>query len=135
VIGVFAILTSLVWIGVESAINFMMELISIAAAGVLGIFVSGVFSRKVSQRGVLAGIVACVLFTAWATFTSVRLPAFGRTLLDLGAFNYGWNNKLIGVLGNVVMIAVSVVASYVFGGEQRDVNHLTVWAKRANAAH
>ena len=84
------------------------------------------------MKGALAGIVCCVLFTAWATLTSVKLPVFGRTVLDFGNFNYGWNNKLIGVIGNLIMVIVGLIGSRVFGGPDEDKTNLTLWASKEN---
>ena len=130
ILGCVAILFAMVWLGVESAITFMFELISIAAAGVLGLFILALFFRGVNLKGALTGVALCVLFTAWATLTSVELPVFGRTVLDLGDFNYTWNNKLIGVIGNMIMIVTGLMASRIFGGAQQDKTHLTLWANK-----
>jgi SSS family solute:Na+ symporter len=62
----------------------------------------------------LVGIVACVLFTAWATLTSVKLPVLNRELLDLGPLNFGLHPVLIGVFNHVVVFVVGLGASLWF---------------------
>jgi SSS family solute:Na+ symporter len=96
-LGIFAIVFSLVWIGIGTAMEFGVQLFSIATAGMLGLFALGALTKRANAKGALVGILACIAFTAWATFTSVRLPALDRVLLDLGPFNYGFNPYLIGV--------------------------------------
>ena len=89
--------------------------------------------RSATPRGALAGILAAVVFTAWATFTSVTIPTLGRTLLDLGAMNYGWNVKLIGVFSSLILLVVGLPASLILGGPREDVTELTVWGSRNRA--
>lgn len=132
-VGTACILAALQWIGVQSAIGFMFELISVASAGVLGLFVLGIVFRSASTRGALAGILAAVAFTAWATFTAVTIPSLGRPLLDLGALNYGWNVKLIGVLSSLILLAVGLPASLILSGPREDATELTVWGSRNKA--
>ncbi len=127
IMGTLCILAALQWIGVQSAIGFMFDLISVATAGVLGLFVLGILFRRATARGAFAGIVTCVLFTAWATFTAVELPALGGTLLDLGPANYPWNTKLIGVFSSLVLLAVGLAASAALGGMRPDRASLTLW--------
>lgn len=130
VVGALCVLASLQWIGVQSAIGFMFDLISVATAGVLGLFVLGIFFRAASPRGAWAGIGAAVTFTAWATATAVEIPSLGGTLLDIGSANYPWNAKLIGVLASLILLGVGLPASALLGGRGPDTTGLTVWGAR-----
>lgn len=125
--GAACVLVALQWVGVQSAIGFMFDLISVASAGVLGLFVLGILFRRATPRGAVAGILACVAFTAWATFTAVEIPARGGALLDLGAANYPWNVKLIGVFSSLILLGVGFPASFLLGGRRRDTTALTMW--------
>ncbi|MGH7551192.1 MAG: sodium:solute symporter family transporter [Gemmatimonadota bacterium] len=127
IMGTLCILAALQWIGVQSAIGFMFDLISVATAGVLGLFALGILFRRATARGAFTGIVACVVFTAWATFTAIELPALGGTLLDLGPANYPWNTKLIGVFSSLVLLIVGLVASVVLGGSRPERASMTLW--------
>jgi solute:Na+ symporter, SSS family len=129
-VGTACVLAALQWIGVQSAIGFMFELISVASAGVLGLFLLGILFRRASPRGALAGILAAVGFTAWATFTAVTIPSLGHPLLDLGALNYAWNVKLIGVFSSLILLGVGLPTSLILGGPRTDVTELTVWGSR-----
>lgn len=127
-IGALCVVAALQWIGVQSAIGFMFDLISIATAGVLGLFVLGILFRVANARGAWVGIVAAVAFTAWATFTAVEIPSLGGTVLDLGAYDYGLNTKLIGVFGNVILLVVGLAASVALGdGKRPEAERTTVW--------
>jgi len=78
----------------------------------LGIVV--LFARTPNARGALVGIAACVVFTAWATFTSVKLPALNRELIDLGPFNYRLHPFLIGIFNHIIVFVVGLAASLWF---------------------
>ena len=113
-LGVMAIVFSQLWIGIGTAMEFGVQLFSIATAGMLGLFALGALTRRANARGALAGIAACVLFTAWATFTSVKLPALNRVLLDLGPLNYKLHPFLIGVFNHAILFGVGWAASVWF---------------------
>ena len=87
----------------------------IVSAGTLGIFSLGFLTRRATRRGCYAGIVACLLFTAWGVATDPT----GR-LVDLGAFNFNMNPILIGVFGHVVSFGVGYVVSLLAGGYRPD---------------
>ncbi len=111
VLGIGSIVFSQFWIGIGTAMEFGIQLFSIATAGMLGLFALGALTRRANATGAITGIVVCILFTAWATFTSVKLPALDRVLLDLGPLNYRWNPFLIGVLNHLILFAVGLGVS------------------------
>lgn len=110
-LGVCSIVFSMVWIGIGTAMEFGIQLFSIATAGMLGLFALGALTRRANATGALVGIIVCILFTAWATFTSVKLPALDRILLDLGAWNYPWHPFLIGVFNHLILFVVGLGVS------------------------
>lgn len=116
-LGVLAIVFSQLWIGIGTALEFGVQLFSIATAGMLGLFALGALTKQANAKGALVGIIACVLFTAWATFTSVKLPALNRALLDLGPFNYRLHPFLIGIFNHAILFIVGWCASVWFGGK------------------
>jgi solute:Na+ symporter, SSS family len=117
ILGVCSIAFSLLWIGIGTAMEFGVTLFSIATAGMLGLFALGALTKRADAKGALVGIVACVLFTAWATFTSVKLPALNRVLLDLGPFNYRLHPYLIGIFSHAILFGVGWAASGWSGGK------------------
>jgi SSS family solute:Na+ symporter len=143
VIGAVSIISSLFWVGVESAVDFLTVLVSIATAGILGLFLLGACFRKTTTRGAVAGILCCALFTLWASYTAVKLPALGQQpmhawLLEKGAtLNwmpvYALNTKLIGFFSSSIMLATGLLGSLLAGGPKRDYTHLTFWAGHGRA--
>ena len=117
-LGILAIVFSQLWIGIGTALEFGVQMFSIATAGMLGLFALGALTKRANGRGAVVGIVACVLFTAWATLTSVKLPALNRALLDLGPFNYPWHPFLIGILNHLILLGVGYLASLFLAGNR-----------------
>jgi SSS family solute:Na+ symporter len=111
ILGVMAIVFSQLWIGIGSAMQFAVDLFSIATAGMLGLFALGALTKTANAKGAMIGIVACVIFTAWATFTSVKLPALKGVLLDLGPLNYPLHPFLIGIFNHAILFIVGWTAS------------------------
>jgi SSS family solute:Na+ symporter len=77
----------------------------------LGLFALGALTRRAHGRGAMIGIAACIVFTAWATLTSVKLPALDRILLDLGPLNYPLHPFLIGIFNHLIVLGVGYAAS------------------------
>ena len=80
----------------------------------LGLFALGALTKRANARGAFVGIVACVLFTAWATLTSVKLPVLDRVLLDLGPLNFKLHPVLIWVFNHIMLFVVGLGASLWF---------------------
>jgi SSS family solute:Na+ symporter len=110
-LGLAAIVFSQLWIGIGTALEFGVQLFSIATAGMLGLFALGALTRRAHGRGAMIGIAACIVFTAWATVTSVKLPALDRVLLDLGPLNYPLHPFLIGIFNHLIVLGVGYAAS------------------------
>jgi len=125
-VGGCAILLATQWVGVESAVEFGVKLLSISTAGLLGLFALGLFTRRANRVGAWVGIGACVVFTAWATLTSVALPAMEKPLLDLGSWNYTLEPYLIGILSHLILFGLGYAVSLV-AGPREEVRGLTIW--------
>ena len=126
-VGSAAILLATQWVGVESAIEFGVKLLSISTAGLLGLFALGLLTTRGNRTGAWAGILVCVVFTAWATLTSVTLPAMEGPLLDLGAWNYPYEPYLIGILNHLLLFGVGYLVS-LFSRRRENVEGLSVWS-------
>lgn len=99
----------------------------IVSAGTLGIFSLGFLTKRATRRGCYAGIIACVLFTAWGVLTE---PS-SRTV-DLGTFNFSMNPIMIGILGHAITFGVGYLVSIVAGGYRpADVDQLRFRRARA----
>jgi SSS family solute:Na+ symporter len=93
----------------DSALSLYYAATSIISAGLAGMFLLAFFSRRANRQGLWIGIIGCLVFTAWATFTS------GKTkVLNLGSFSYTWPSVMIGVIGHVIVLVVGYAASWLF---------------------
>ena len=124
--GLAAVYFSQQWIGVESAMKLVVDLLLITTGGMLGLFALGLLTTRATNIGAWIGIAACVLFTSWATLTSLRLPSMDGPVLDLGALNWAFETSLIGILGHFILFGVGFVASLVLGRVNPDVLGLTI---------
>ncbi len=122
VLGTLSIVFSQLWIGLGTAMEFAVQLFSLATAGMLGLFALGALSKRATAHGAKWGIIACVVFTAWATLTSVKLPALNRVLLDLGEFSFALHPFLIGVFNHAILFGVGLAVSLATGPAVRERN-------------
>lgn len=125
-VAVSGILTTLIALVLarytENALSLYFTFTAILSGGLFGLFFLAFFSTRTNTRGVWAGIVASVLFTAYATLTQGK-----EQLLDLGRFNFKLPAVMIGVIGHLVLIVVGYVASWNFRIDQAAGNELTLW--------
>jgi SSS family solute:Na+ symporter len=105
-----------------SALSMWFSISAIASGGLAGLFVLAFFSARATRGGVYVGIVASVLFTLWATLTMGDKRA-----LDLGRYNYGWNDLIIGAVAHVILFAVGYMASLLLPAEKLAARDMTIW--------
>lgn len=113
----------------EGALSIVFTLYAIFSGGIAGMFLLGIFSKKANKQGVYIGILASILFTAYAVITSTPLAMGGeeRLLIDLGRYNYAHHKLMIGVYSHIVLFVVGYIASLFFKNE-KDISHLTYTA-------
>jgi SSS family solute:Na+ symporter len=95
---------------------------SIIAAGLAGLFLLAFLSPRANRQGAYIGILACLLFTTWATLTSGKDPTW-----NLGAFNFKLHPVMIGVLGHLILLSVGYVASFFFAAPEKESRAMTLW--------
>lgn len=138
---IFTALAGLVAIGValfyvaaggKGVLGIIFTLYSIFSGGIAGMFLLGIFSRRVNKKAVYAGIIASILFTIYALLSSIPIGAGENEtlLLDLGEMNFSHHKYMIGVYSHLVLMAVGYGASFIFNEIPVDEN-LTYygWAK------
>ena len=115
ILGAASILLALQWtrIGNASLVEFSLTMTMIFTGGILGLFALGMLFRWTLAKGAYLGILACLLFTGWATLTRLRLPGSAEPILDLGSFNCTLSLWLTGVLGHFVLVSVAMAASLI----------------------
>ena len=126
-LGVVSILLALQWTRIkdESLVEFMVTMAMIATGGILGLFALGFLFRWTTARGAYVGILACLVWTLWATLTTKGLPGTEGRVVDL-PYNYALSPFMIGVLGHVVLVLVGMVASVLLGGPRPETAGLTL---------
>lgn len=104
-----------IWQG-EGVLGMVFELYAIFSAGIVGIFLLGLFSTRANWQGLYIGIGVTVLFTAYAMLTSTKFEVGGeeRILLDLGSWNFTQHKYMLGVYSHLIVIVVGYVASLFF---------------------
>jgi len=122
--GLAAVIVASLYVkfGKETVLGIVFTLYAIFSGGIVGLFLLGLFSKRANKKGVYIGIVACVLYTAYAILTSTAIGAGSgkHLLLDLGNLNYQQHKYMIGVYSHVVLFVVGYLASYLFPHEPVD---------------
>jgi SSS family solute:Na+ symporter len=97
------------------------SLSAIFSGGLAGLFLLAFFSTRANRQGIYIGILATILFTAWATATSGE-----KKFLDLPV-NYPWHDLTIGTAGHVVLLIFGYLGSLFFPPEPGALSEMTFW--------
>lgn len=120
VIGLAAIGIALIYVswGGQGVLGSLFGLYAIVSAGIVGVFMLGLFSRRANWQGLYIGIAAAVLFTAYAVLTSKPFDMGGgekQLLLDFGEkWNFQQSTYMLGVYSHVIVLVVGYIASLFF---------------------
>ncbi len=125
-IGALGIAALYLSAGDEGVLGIVFTLYAIFSGGIAGIFLLGLFSARANKQGVTIGIIACILFTAYAFLTSTKIGLGNNKhlLLDLGNYNFTHNKLMLGVYSHLVVIIVGYIASLFFPKPVLDRNLL-----------
>ena len=125
--GLAAIVTGLVLAHSQrTALSMWYTVSSVVSGGLAGLFLLAFFSRRANKEGVWIGIIACVLFSGWATLTAGNDP-----ILNLGSFSFRMHEFMIGAIGHVALFVVGYMASFAFAHRYPLRDEMTIWAWRA----
>ncbi len=103
------------YIGNEGILGVIFTIYAIFSGGIVGIFLLGFLSKRANRQGVNIGIIVCVLFTAYAFFTTTPVGLHNpKLLLDLGPYNFPHHKLMLGVYSHLIVIVVGWVASLFF---------------------
>ena len=124
--------------GGEGVLGALFSLYAIFSAGIVGIFMLGLFSRRANKQGLYVGIAAAVIFTAYAVLTSTKVDLNGdgnkEILLDMGTWNFSHHKYMLGVYSHLIVLVVGYAASFLFRTPLAD-KELTIYGyleKRKN---
>ncbi len=107
----------------ENALDLWWTIAGIFGAGMLGPFLLGAFVRRVSNTGAVVGVIASLIYIAWATLARDLPEAWRWLQCDLHKF-------LIGVAGAGVLLVVGLAASLIWPSRPDRPPPLTVWNPR-----
>jgi len=102
------------------ALSMWFAVSAIFSGGLAGLFLLAFLSPRANSRGAHIGIAASLACTIWAVLTS-------RKIVDLGGWNFRWDDLMIGAVGHAVLLAVGYAASIVAGGTPSRARELTLW--------
>jgi SSS family solute:Na+ symporter len=115
-----------------TALNMWFTVSSIASGGLAGLFLLAFLCKRATKEGVTFGIVACLLFTGWATLTVGSKP-----IMNLGRYNFPFHEFMIGAIGHIVFLATGYLASLPYARRYALSREMTLWGwleKRKQAA-
>lgn len=103
------------WSG-QGVLGVVFKLYAIFSAGIVGIFLLGLFSRKANKQGLHIGIAVCVAFTGYAILTTTKIG--DSLILDLGKYNFPHHKYMLGVYSHLIVLVVGYFASFFFKSEK-----------------
>jgi SSS family solute:Na+ symporter len=108
--------------GTTGVLSIVFTLYSIFSGGIAGMFLLGIFSKRANRQGLNIGILACVIFTAYAVLTSTTFNIGGqeKLLIDLGGMNFHHHKYMIGVYSHIVLFVFGYIGSLFFKTEQSE---------------
>ncbi len=92
---------------------------SITGGGLLGLYLIGFFTKKGNAKSVWIGLIVTSLFTIWTILSKRGLvPEWLHTPFDL---------YYTGLIGNIIMFAVSFTAAVLLVDQRKNLKNLTIW--------
>jgi SSS family solute:Na+ symporter len=115
----------------DSALALYYAATAIVSGGLAGMFLLAFFSRRANKQGLWIGIIAALIFTAWAVLTSTMVTDAvtheKRILLDLNGYNFTWPSVMLGVIAHVIVLTVGYGASWLFPADTNLKTEWTIW--------
>jgi SSS family solute:Na+ symporter len=136
VCGLYAILVASWYVRVQDAqsvLSIIFGLYAILSGGIAGLFVLAFFTKRTNLKGIYVGMIACILFSAWAVLTGEPLVGDESVLnlnslfgLEEGQFslNFPHHHYMIGVYSHIVLCVFGYVGSFFFK-QDKDISGLT----------
>jgi SSS family solute:Na+ symporter len=126
-VGLLNIITAIILVQTKgSALSMWFAVSAIASGGLAGLFFLAFLTRRATRTSAWIGIACSSVFTVWAVLSKGAKP-----LVDLGGFNYPWDDLTIGAVGNIILFTTGLLASLFTNPETTD-DRGTFWHWRAN---
>lgn len=123
VVGVLGLTAGLAMIGVKSILDAWWTLSGIFAAGMLGLFLLGLISRRTQSAEALTATVIGVLVIVWMTFSD-KLPA------EYGALRNPLHSNMIIVVGTLTIFLVGLLLTKLKGrSSEQPAEEATLFSK------
>jgi SSS family solute:Na+ symporter len=106
-----------------NALSMWFAVSAIASGGLAGLFLLAVCCPKANSLAALAGIAASLAVTAWAVLTQGA-----KRFVDLGEYNFAWDNLMIGVVGHVTLFVVGFLVSLTPLGKEAEAEEAKSYA-------
>ncbi|HEV2691355.1 MAG TPA: sodium:solute symporter [Verrucomicrobiae bacterium] len=116
-----AIGSFIAWKG-DNALTLYYAAASILGGGLAGMFLLAFFTRRANRQGLWIGLIAALIFTAWASLTCKKYH-----IIVLPAWNYTWPDVMIGVIAHVIVLVVGYGASLCFPADLNVKSEWTFW--------
>ena len=113
IFGSLGIIISLALVGVESVLDAWWSLASIFSGGMLGLFLLGFLSKKVTNIDAAIGVIVGVVVIIWMSLSPLYF-----TEGNLLAFKSPFHSNLTIVVGTLVIFLVGFVTMKFFSGKQ-----------------
>ena len=125
--GILSLLIASLYVaaGSQGVLGIVFGLYAIFSGGIAGIFLLGIFSKRANRQGLNIGIFTCIVFTAYAVLTSMKIN--GSPILDLGSMNFHQHKYMLGVYTHLIVLIVGYFASFFFKSKPVDED-LTFYA-------
>jgi SSS family solute:Na+ symporter len=104
VFSILSIFVAIAMINVQSALDAWWKLASVFSGGMLGLFLLGYFSKKITDRAAITGVIAGVVVIAWMSLS----PVFFKG--DLQKLASPFHSYLTIVFGTTVIFVVGFLA-------------------------
>ncbi len=91
---------------VKVFLDFYFEVVAIIGGGIAGIFFLALLTKRTHTRGMVAGIIAGLIVTAWGS------SIWGETFSgELSRFRFPWDPIMVGVASSAVVVITGYIAS------------------------
>jgi SSS family solute:Na+ symporter len=105
VVGVLAVITGIAMIGVKSILDVWWQLSGIFAAGMLGLFLLGIVSRRAKSAEALIAVILGVLVIAWMTFSKMIPEQYAWLRSSL-------NSNMVIVIGTLTIFLAGIFLTF-----------------------
>jgi len=117
IFSLLGIVIAIAMINVQSALDAWWKLASIFSGGMLGLFLLGYLSKRVSSKAAVIGVIAGVMIIGWMSLSPVFFPAIG-----LKAYASPFHSYLSIVFGTVTIFVVGFLAGYLITNKSDSVS-------------